>query len=122
VPDELQPIERSVELLAELKARGHRLHFLSNMPAPLADHLNGTHAFLRQFDGGIYSSHVRLTKPDPAIFELAQQRFGCDPATTLFIDDHPENIDAARRHGWQTHHCVDPDGLSAALRERGLIE
>jgi len=122
VPDELAPINSSVELLAELKARGHRLHFLSNMPAPLADHLNGTHAFLRQFDGGIYSSHVRLTKPDPAIFQLAQQRFGCDPATTLFIDDHPENIDAARRHGWQTHHCVDPDGLSAALRERGLIE
>jgi putative hydrolase of the HAD superfamily len=92
------------------------------MPAPLADHLNGKHGFLHQFDSGIYSSHVRLNKPDPAIFAVAQQRFGGNPATTLFIDDHPENIDAARRHGWQTHHCVDPDGLSAALRERRLIE
>lgn len=121
VPDELQPIERSVELLATLKARGHRLHFLSNMPAPLAEHLQATHVFLRQFDSGIYSSHVRLTKPDPAIFTLAQHRFGGEPADTLFIDDHPENIDAAKRHGWQTHHFVNADGLSAVLRERGLI-
>jgi putative hydrolase of the HAD superfamily len=122
VPEELAPIDSSVSLLAQLEARGHRLHFLSNMPAPLADHLRRTHAFLHRFDSGIYSSHVRLTKPDPAIFELAQQRFGGEPASTLFIDDHPENIDAASRHGWQTHHFVDPEGLSAALHEHGLVD
>jgi putative hydrolase of the HAD superfamily len=122
VPEELAPIDSSVELLAALKSRGHRLHFLSNMPAPLADHLQRAHAFLSRFDSGIYSSHVRLTKPDAAIFTLAQQRFGGDPAATLFIDDHAENIDAARRHGWQTHHFVDPEGLSAALHRHGLID
>jgi len=122
VPDELAPIITSVNLLAQLKGRGLRLNFLSNMPAPLADHLQRTHAFLHHFDSGIYSSHVRLTKPDPAIFALAQQRFGGELADTLFIDDHPENIDAARRHGWQTHHFLDPQGLSAALHRHGLID
>lgn len=122
VPDELQPIEGSVRLLQALQQRGHRLHFLSNMPAPLADHLQRRHAFLALFDSGIYSSHVQLVKPEQAIYAQAQQRFGIDPTTTLFIDDHPDNIEAAQRHGWQACLFTGPDALAARLRELGLID
>jgi putative hydrolase of the HAD superfamily len=122
VPDELEPIEASVRLLQALHQRGHRLHFLSNMPAPLADHLQSQHAFLTLFASGIYSSHVHLAKPDVAIYALAQQRFGVDPVTTLFIDDHPENIEAARRYGWQAQLFTGPDALADELREFGLID
>lgn len=122
VPGELQPIEGSVRLLQALRRRGHRLHFLSNMPAPLADHLQRQHAFLSLFDSGIYSSHVQLIKPEAAIYTLAQQRFGCDPATTLFIDDHPDNVEAAQRHGWQACLYTGPEALAVTLRERGLID
>lgn len=121
VPDELQPIAGSVRLLTALRERGHRLHYLSNMPAPLAERLQRQHAFLALFDSGIYSSQVRITKPDPAIFALAQQRFGGDPADTLFIDDHPENIEAARRHGWQARLYTGPQALAVELRGLSLI-
>ena len=122
VPDELQPIEGSVRLLQALQQRGHRLHFLSNMPAPLADHLQRQHAFLALFDSGIYSSQVQLAKPEAAIYTLAQQRFGGDPAATLFIDDIPENIEAAQRQGWQARLFTRPDALADELRELGLID
>lgn len=122
VPDELQPIADSVRLLTALRERGHRLHYLSNMPAPLAAHLQRHHDFLSLFASGIYSSHVQLTKPDPAIFALAQQRFGGDLADTLFIDDHPENIEAARRHGWQARLFTGPQALGAELQALGLID
>lgn len=122
VPDELQPIADSVRLLTALRERGHRLHYLSNMPAPLAAHLQRRHDFLSLFASGIYSSHVQLTKPDPAIFALAQQRFGGDPADTLFIDDHPENIEAACRHGWHARLFTGPQALAAELRAMGLID
>ena len=122
VPDELQPMADSVRLLGALRERGHRLHYLSNMPTPLADHLQRHHAFLALFASGIYSSHVRLTKPDPAIFALAQQRFGGEPADTLFIDDHPENIEAARRHGWQARLFIGADTLATELRGLGLVD
>ncbi len=122
VPDELQPITASVHLLKALSERGHRLHYLSNMPTPLADHLQRHHAFLALFASGIYSSHVRLTKPDTAIFALAQQRFGGESADMLFIDDHPENIEAARRHGWQTRLFIGADTLAVELRGLGLID
>ncbi|MFM9914189.1 MAG: HAD family hydrolase [Rhizobacter sp.] len=122
VPDELQPITDSVRLLSALRERGNRLHYLSNMPAPLADHLQRRHAFITLFESGIFSSHVQLTKPDPAIFVLAQQRFGGDPADTLFIDDHPENIEAARRHGWQAILFTGPQALAAELQALALID
>lgn len=122
VPAELQPIDECVRLLTALRERGHPLHYLSNMPAPLAAHLQRQHAFLGLFDSGIYSSHVQITKPDPAIFALAQQRFGGDPAETLFIDDHPENIEAARRHGWQASLFSGPQPLRVELQARGLID
>lgn len=121
VPDELQPIAGSVALLRTLHERGHRLHYLSNMPAPLADHLQRLHPFLTWFDSGIYSSQVGLVKPDPAIFALAQQRFGGEAADMLFIDDHPENIEAARRHGWQAVLFTGPEALAVELRALGLL-
>jgi HAD superfamily hydrolase (TIGR01509 family) len=122
VPAELQPIEPSVALVRALRDRGHRLHYLSNMPAPLADRLEREQAFLDLFESGVFSSRVKISKPAPAIFTLAEQAFGCDPATTLFIDDHPENIEAALAHGWQARLFTGADAIAAELRQLRLID
>ena len=121
VPHELQPITATVALLQRLDERGHALYFLSNMPAPYADHLDATHAFLGVFRAGVYSAHVKLIKPEPAIYAHAQAVFGIDPANTLFIDDVAHNAEAARAIGWQALHFESPAQLEAALCERGLL-
>lgn len=106
VPEHLVPIPETVVLLARLNRRRERhgdvrLYFLSNMPAPFARVLEQRHAFLSWFDGGVFSGDVKLTKPQPEIFQLLQSRYALDPARTMFIDDHPANVEAARLHGWQ---------------------
>jgi putative hydrolase of the HAD superfamily len=101
IPPHMQPLPDSVALLHRLKAQGHRLYYLSNMPRSYAEHLTRTHDVVPQFADGIFSAHVGLAKPDDAIFTLARERFGLVPADTVFLDDHPKNIEAARRHGWQ---------------------
>ena len=40
----------------------------------------------------------------------------------LFIDDIPENIEAAQRQGWQARLFTRPDALADELRELGLID
>ena len=122
VPGELQPIAGSVDLLQALHRRGRRLHFLSNMPRPLADYLQNRHDFLGLFESGIYSSHVQLTKPDRGLFALAQARFDASPDELVFIDDHPENIDAATRLGWQALLFTGPADLQAELRRLSLLD
>ncbi len=121
VPAELKPVPLSVDLTQRLRERGHRLFFLSNMPAPYADHLEATNPFLACFEDGVFSSRVKLIKPELAIFHAAARRFGVMPGESLFIDDVGHNIAAARSLGWQTLHFLSPEGCEAELAARGLL-
>jgi putative hydrolase of the HAD superfamily len=116
IPAHLQPQADTVALLRALKARGQRLYFLSNMPRPYADHLERANAFMADFDDGLFSGRVGLMKPGAAIFRLAEQRFGLQPAQTVFIDDHQGNVDAARQRGWQALHFTGAAAAAQALR------
>jgi putative hydrolase of the HAD superfamily len=101
IPPHLEPQAPSIALFRQLKAAGHRMFYLSNMPARYADTLERRNDFIAEFDDGIFSARVGLMKPHAAIFELAQRRFGLVPAQTVFIDDHAGNVEAARARGWQ---------------------
>ena len=106
-PRELQPLVDTVAWLHRLHAQGRQLHYLSNMPEPFAAHFERTHPFMRLFESGVFSARVKLTKPDPAIFEHAATLFRRAPAQLLFLDDHLPNIVAAREAGWQAIHFVN---------------
>ena len=55
------------------------------------------------FDRMFLSYRLRMTKPDPRIYELMIRETGIDPAETLYIDDLPDNIEAGRKAGLQGH-------------------
>jgi len=71
--------------------------------------------------GVVVSGDEGITKPDPAIFRLASERFGHAPADMLFVDDGARNIEAARALGFDVHHFTDPAALRPALEARGLL-
>ena len=119
VPASLQPIAASVDLLQRLQQPGRPMFYLSNMPAPYADHLEREHAFVRAFSDGVFSARVQLIKPEPAIFDLCAQRFGVAPAELVFLDDHPANVAAARAAGWQALLFSDAPQAEADLRAAG---
>ena len=93
------PIDEAVGVLAELKARGVRCLALSNMePATFAARLD-RFPFMNWFDGYVISGLEGVAKPDPRIFQLLLRRYRLDPAATVFIDDSPANVEAARGQG-----------------------
>ena len=47
----------------------------------------------------MFSNEVALLKPDPAIYALALERLGVEPAAALFVDDLAENVVAAEAAG-----------------------
>ena len=114
IPPHLQPIQGTVDLIHELKAQGHRLYFLSNMPAGYADHLVRVNPFFSQFDDGIFSAHVQQIKPLPDIFATAQERWPLR-GQPVFIDDVQHNIDAAVQHGWQGIRFESPQQVRSDL-------
>lgn len=59
------------------------------------------------FDGIVTSFEAKVMKPDPAIFRLIVDRFGIDPAETLFFDDSAANCEVAASLGFLTS-VVEP--------------
>jgi putative hydrolase of the HAD superfamily len=121
VPAELTPIPQTVALLRELHATGRPLYFLSNMPEPYARHLEATHDFLSLFRGGVFSARAGLCKPEPEIFAHCVDRFGLDPAQTVFLDDVAHNVTAARTAGWQAIRFLDAAQCRRELAALGVL-
>jgi 2-haloacid dehalogenase len=118
----LGPIEGSVALLAELKARGVRLLALTNWSQETFPIARQLYPFLQWFEGIVVSGEERLVKPDPRIYQLLLDRYSVDPAGALYIDDSARNVEAAEAlgmHGWWFR---DPAGLREHLVELGLLE
>lgn len=114
IPPHLQPIPGTVDLIHALKAQGHRLYFLSNMPAGYAEHLVRVNPFFRLFEDGIFSAHVQQIKPNLDIFATAQARWPLR-GQPVFIDDVQHNIDAAVQHGWQGIRFETPEQVRSDL-------
>lgn len=121
IPPHLATLADTEALLHELRAQGHRLCFLSNMPAPYAERLLRDKPFFHAFDDGIFSAHVQQIKPDAAIYALAVERFGLAGQGVWFIDDVQRNLDAARPHGWQGVRFESAQQVRARLVTDGLL-
>jgi putative hydrolase of the HAD superfamily len=74
------------------------------------------------FDDIVISAEVGWRKPEPEIFELALRRLDSRPGETLFVDDFPHNVEAARELGIRGHRFTTPGRLRAALGRFGLLD
>lgn len=120
------------ELIDELNASpGVRTACLSNTNAAHWDQMLGRDArgpvipALACIAHPVASHHARLVKPDEEFYRYFERRLGASPESIIFFDDLEENVDAARRFGWDAHR-VDPEGDTArqmreTLRGRGVL-
>ncbi|WP_066332081.1 HAD family hydrolase [Azohydromonas lata] len=120
VPDELQPLPDSVELLHALRQRGLKQYFFSNMPLGYAAHIEKAHGFFGLFHGGLFSARVRRMKPEREFYELAHERFNLAGRSAIFIDDSPANIQAAREFGWNAVLFRDIQQVAGELKALGM--
>ncbi|MCL2463399.1 MAG: HAD family phosphatase [Defluviitaleaceae bacterium] len=95
----LYPLEDTVALLRGLKKSGYMIYFLSNFSKEGFDIISPKRDFFKLADGWVISAHVRVIKPDPAIYELLLEKYSLAPAETVFIDDLPGNVAAAEGLG-----------------------
>lgn len=86
--------------LAHRIAPHHGVYLLSNVGDLHWEHLVQRHGIAGIGRGALTSFHAGVMKPDTAIYAQAEQKFALVPAMTVFVDDRPENIEAARARGW----------------------
>ena len=105
-----------LELIQDLKAKGVGVYGLTNWPAETFDEARRRFKTIASIDNIVVSSHVKLAKPDPAIYQLLLSRYNLNPDECVFIDDRKDNVDTAIRLGMNG--IIFPgsaDGLTAIL-------
>lgn len=115
------PVAGTAQLIEALVARGMPLYAITNFGDEFWEEFFPSEPVLGHFRDIVVSGREKLAKPDPAIFRLAERRFGHAVSAMLFVDDNPANIAAAAALGWQTHHFSDAELLRRDLLERGLL-
>ena len=108
-------------VIAELARAGVALVALTNWSAETFPHAEERFGILRRFAGIVVSGAELVAKPDPAIFDLACERYGLDPARTAFVDDSARNVAAATAAGLTAIHFTGAEPLRVRLEELGLL-
>lgn len=121
IPQHLQPMPESLALLRRVRAAGHRLALLSNMPRPYAAHLEQAHPCFGWFEHRTWSGRLGVMKPQREIFDHTRDALALDLAHAVFIDDHHGNIDAARAYGWRAIHFDGAAACAFALEREGFL-
>ena len=55
--------------------------------------------FVPYMDGGVFSYHEKVIKPQPEIFHILMERYGLVASECVFMDDLEKNVNAARAEG-----------------------
>ncbi len=90
-----------VEWSYELREAGLLTAILSNMPQGKLDFMRGRAEFrwIEDFSASIFSCDVGRVKPEPEIYRLCLGKLGVAPGESVFLDDVPANIEAAKAIG-----------------------
>lgn len=115
------PIDPTVTILAELRARDVPLYALTNWSAETFKISRPLFPFLDWFKGIVVSGAEKLVKPDPRIYRLLLDRYGVKAETAIYIDDNAHNTDAAGKLGLHPIHFTGAAGLRRELEALGLL-
>ena len=116
--------QRNLDALRRLRDEGYRLILLSNtnpfmMSWALTKDFDGGSASLEDYFDALYLSYrLGVMKPDLKFFQLVIDNEHILPGETLFVDDGPRNVEAARKLGLNTMCPNNGEDWTGMLRDR----
>ena len=121
IPYFLTPIEKTVQLVRELKESHNKLFVLSNLHPESIAHLEQEYSFLNLFHGKVISCRIHKVKPDADIYKHLIDSYQLDINDSVFIDDVTINLDAAAAIGIKTIKFENPDQCRQQLEALGCL-
>ena len=104
----------AIPWIKQLKEMGYKVVFLSNYSEFLMELKPEVLDFLPYLDGGLFSCHAKLIKPDPAIYQMLCEKCDLVPEESLFVDDNAANIESAKKFGL---HAIRFEGYEKSYHE-----
>ena len=113
----IQLMPHTMPWVKELKERGYRLYVLSNYGEYLFLQSKDRLDFMPYMDGAVISYQIQMIKPDQEIYEYLLNKYGLLPEECVFIDDRPENVEAAKAIGMSGIQFVDYEQANGELEK-----
>jgi len=111
--------EEMYALAALLKEKGMRVALLSNVQKRYSE-LIRSYGLYEPFSPCLLSGEVGIEKPDPKAYEMLLGELSLPASAVIFVDDKPENIEAARQLGIDAILFESASQLKRELGLRGL--
>ena len=109
------------DLVLELDAAGVPLYAITNFSGEFWPPFRAREAdVFDRFRGIIVSGDEQLTKPDPAIYRLALDRFDLRAQDCVFVDDRADNVAGAQSVGMGAVLFSDAAALRVDLERLGI--
>lgn len=104
------------ELLSELSSANYQLYGLTNWSMETFPEAREHFGILQMIDRYVVSGAEGLVKPDPRLFQVLLDRYGLKAEECIFVDDNPDNVEAACRLGMQGIVFTGADALREKLK------
>ena len=99
---ELSAYEEVPEVLANLKAAGHKLAVLSNASPSMLVKAVEAAGISQWFDELLSVDVLKCYKPTPAVYQLVTERFKCKPGEVTFFSSNNWDVSGAGSFGFRT--------------------
>ena len=119
--DEVAPMDRSRELIVDLKDRGHAVVLASSAKQEEVDHYLDLLDARQLADAWTTSADVESTKPAPDLVRSAMQRLNADSTKSVMIGDTPWDVRAAAEAGVETITVVTGGFSEPELTDAGAV-
>ena len=110
----------AVELVEAVRAH-HRVGCFTNCNSVNWPRQRNSLGLAHLFDVFLLSYELGCVKPHPLVYERALEKLSVDPGAILFLDDSPENVEAAVRCGIRGVHASGIDAVVDVLRREGVL-
>jgi len=120
-PPSLVPIPAAVKAIHNLNENGFPLYVLSNIQKHTWEYLDANYNFWSAFRGIVVSYRIKRIKPEREIFDYITKKYNLELPDTIFLDDLPVNVKAARAYGITAMHVENvQDSISELYTTLGI--
>ena len=103
------------EVLAQLSTANYQLYGLTNWSMETFPEARKRFGILQLIDRYVVSGAEGYVKPDPRLFQVLLDRYHLKAEDCTFVDDNPDNVEAARKMGMQGIVFTNADNLRKEL-------
>lgn len=117
IGDVLLKKDTTIPLINKLKKDGYGVYYLSNYFEYLMHVAPQALDFIPYTDGGVFSCHEHIVKPNPEIFMRICEKYSIKPEECIFIDDREKNVRGAESVGMKgiVYEGQTPDELYSQI-------